>query len=85
MNCKSHILFTQLSSFQAILATDEKISFAIFQYENPENLLDLNSQIFEDYAGFSSGRKHSGDIIHAPLMDAKMLNVFRIDGKHIFC
>ena len=67
---QSYYFFTQTKMFQVILATNEKVSFAIFRYENPYSLQDV-----QDLVGFSSGRNKSDNILN---VDA---HVYRIEGK----
>lgn len=64
----------QVHSFQVILSTDGKASFAIFLYEDPSVISTLPAvQI-----GFNAGdREHMANI---PINSTQETNVYRIDG-----
>ena len=84
--------------FQAILATDGKISFAIFLYGD---LLKLIIEDFPREIGFDAGDRKLGGIFLLQLSDSDMINgslfhdpepgrnfrrvglIFRTDGTHI--
>ena len=71
-------------SFQVVLSTDGKASFATFLYGNViRNLLacDLNNSLValsEITIGFNAGDR--GRYLNIPRSNLEKINVFRIDG-----
>ena len=70
-------------TFQAILATDGNVSFALFVYEN---LTELNSMSFPRLIGIDSGDLshkiyylYNDELFHPEPKDNSVF--FRIDGK----
>ena len=72
-------------SFQVVLSTDGKTSFATFLYDNViKNLLacDLNNSLDvlrRLTIGFNAGDRER--FLNIPRSDLEEINVFRIDGK----
>ncbi len=73
----------EISTFQLILATDGNASFAIFHFEYPEILSDLNITLPQDVMGFSTGVNRT-NISTTSFTDLEELSVFRIDGNYYF-
>ena len=77
MNPEYNYLLQQ--SFQLILATDGRTSFAIFRYSYPEgvkNIINIGSGAI----GFDAGDKRRS--VRVPILNNT--NVFRIDGMYAF-
>lgn len=62
-------------TFQCVLATDGRSSFAIFIYENPDLLRGMDDSVI----GFNKGDMQSFSIISPSSI--QHTNVYRIDGK----
>ena len=63
-------------SFQAILATDGSISFAIFKYEDGSEVIEMRST--DRRFGFDAGNTMASQDVQG------YIGIFRIDGKHNF-
>lgn len=69
--------FVQLT-FQAVLATDGIVDFAIFTYNDPSKLTDIKNPLI----GFCAGDRQRWANISVDSIDST--NVFRIDGKPLY-
>lgn len=76
------VLFLQ-QTFQAVLSTDGRRSFAILIYENPTNTRIITTA-YSAIAGFNAGDQlRSATVLSGMIVKQNfgVLNVFRIDGE----
>ena len=79
------ILSTLQQTFQIVLATDGKVSFAVFLYQDLERTLDITAG-GTGVVGFDAGdQRRSIAILNAQGMeiDLKQTDIFRLDGMEM--
>ena len=80
--CFLHLFFCYMQvTFQVVLSTDGRASFATLVYEDPINVMSGRYQV-----GFDSGDRRRGvNLLGADSIswNTQRVNIFRIDGKSV--